>query len=64
MKYQVGNLVRISRFWGSETGIIIFANKEPWLDGFTTIYKILWEDGVVIMYNEDMLEERAFEVIG
>tara|TARA_R100000152_G_C6596555_1_gene55154 strand:+ start:225 stop:419 length:195 start_codon:yes stop_codon:yes gene_type:complete len=64
MKYKVGDLIRISRFWGSETGIVVYAEIEAWLDGFAAIYKIQWEDGTTILYTEDMITERAFQVIG
>jgi hypothetical protein len=64
MKYKVGDLVQISRFWGSETGIVIYAEIEAWLDGFSIIYKIKWEDGTTIVYTEEMISERAFQKIG
>ena len=64
MKYKVGDLVQISRFWGSETGIVIYAEVEVWLDGFAAIYKIRWEDGTTLLYTEEIITERAFEVIG
>ena len=64
MKFKVGDLIQISRFWGSETGIVIYAQNEAWLDGFATIYKIRWEDGTTIVYTEEMISERAFQKIG
>jgi hypothetical protein len=64
MRYKVGDLVQISRFWGSETGIVIYAKTEAWLDGFAVIYKIQWEDGTILLYTEDMISQKSFEVIG
>ena len=63
MKYKVGDLVQISRFFGRDMGIIIYASNEVWMNGFASIYKILWEDGSTLTYTEEMMDVRLFEVM-